>query len=75
VENFCDATTAAPVPVDVTALHALKRSPLALDLYAGSTYRTHRINQDALQACSGSRSRKFSQFKNSRRSGTLSISE
>lgn len=45
-ENFYDAITAAPVPVDLRALHALRKSPLALDLYAWSTYRTFRINQD-----------------------------
>ncbi len=44
-ETFYDAIIAAPVPVDLRALMALKRSPLALDLYAWSTYRTHRCNQ------------------------------
>ena len=33
-EDFYAAITAAPVPVDMRALRALKRSPLALDLYA-----------------------------------------
>ena len=33
-EDFFAAITAAPVPVDMRALRALKRSPLALDLYA-----------------------------------------
>src|SRR5271155_3196262 len=33
-EDFYRAITAAPVPVDMRALRALKRSPLALDLYA-----------------------------------------
>lgn len=33
-EDFYAAITAAPVPVDLRALRALKRSPLALDLYA-----------------------------------------
>ena len=33
-EDFYEAITAAPVPVDMRALKALKRSPLALDLYA-----------------------------------------
>ena len=44
-ESFYNAIIAAPVPVDLRALLALKRSPLALDLYAWSTYRTHRCNQ------------------------------
>jgi hypothetical protein len=33
-ERFFEAITAAPVPLDMRALKALKRSPLALDLYA-----------------------------------------
>lgn len=37
-EDFFKAITAAPVPVDMRALRALKRSPLALDLYAWATY-------------------------------------
>ena len=38
-EEFFKEITASPVPVDLRALRALKRSPLALDLYAWSTYR------------------------------------
>jgi Plasmid encoded RepA protein len=37
-EKFFEAITAAPVPVDMRALKTLKRSPLALDLYAWATY-------------------------------------
>ena len=37
-EDFYTAITAAPVPVDMRALRALKRSPLALDLYAWLAY-------------------------------------
>lgn len=37
-QDFYDAIIAAPVPVDMRALRALKRSPLALDLYAWATY-------------------------------------
>lgn len=33
-EDFYNAITTAPVPVDLRALRVLKRSPLALDLYA-----------------------------------------
>jgi hypothetical protein len=33
-EKFFEAITAAPVPLDMRVLKALKRSPLALDLYA-----------------------------------------
>ena len=38
-EEFYNAIIAAPVPVDMRALKALKRSPLALDLYAWATHR------------------------------------
>jgi hypothetical protein len=37
-EGFYNAITAAPVPFDMRALRALKRSPLALDLYAWACY-------------------------------------
>ncbi len=37
-EDFYAAITAAPVPVDMRALRALKRSPLALDMYAWLTH-------------------------------------
>ena len=46
--EFFEALTAAPVPVDTRALKVLKRSPLALDLYAWATYtayQTHRSGQ------------------------------
>ncbi len=39
-ETFFDAITAHPVPVDIRALKALKKSPLALDLYAWLVYRS-----------------------------------
>lgn len=38
-EDFYNAIIASPVPVDVRALRALKKSPLALDLYAWATHR------------------------------------
>ena len=38
-QKFYDAVTSSPVPVDTRALKALKRSPLALDLYAWSTHK------------------------------------
>jgi len=38
-QKFYDAITTAPVPVDTRALRALKRSPLALDLYAWATHK------------------------------------
>lgn len=38
-ETFYNEVITRPVPVDMRALQALKRSPLALDLYAWLTYR------------------------------------
>lgn len=38
-EQFYNEVVNRPVPVDMRALRALKRSPLALDLYAWLTYR------------------------------------
>lgn len=38
--KFFAAITARPVPVDMRVLRALKRSPLALDLYAWATYKS-----------------------------------
>jgi Plasmid encoded RepA protein len=38
-QEFFQAITAAPVPLDTRALKALKRSPLALDLYAWATHK------------------------------------
>lgn len=48
-EDFYRAITAAPVPVDVRALKALKRSPLALDLYAWLTHESFRAHQSGQQ--------------------------
>lgn len=44
-DKFYDAIIAAPVPLDKRALSALKRSPLALDLYAWATYKTFSLIQ------------------------------
>lgn len=44
-EAFHDAIIASPVPVDLRALRALKKSPLALDLYAWATYKTFAVNK------------------------------
>lgn len=38
-DRFYQQVTDRPVPVDLRAIRALKKSPLALDLYAWSTYR------------------------------------
>jgi hypothetical protein len=42
-EDFYDTLTSAPVPVDVRALRALNNSPLALDLYGWTTYKTYAV--------------------------------
>ena len=44
-DKFFRAVTAAPVPVDMRALRALKRSPLALDLYAWLTHEAYRAHK------------------------------
>lgn len=44
-EKFYEAITAAPVPVDVRALRALKGSALALDLYSWLTYEAFRASK------------------------------
>ena len=40
-EDFYNAVTTSPVPIDFRALVALKHSPMAMDLYAWLTYRVH----------------------------------
>ncbi len=45
-EDFFNAITSAPVPVDMRILKALKRSPLALDLYAWATYTAYQTQQN-----------------------------
>jgi hypothetical protein len=44
-EKFYEAIISAPVPVDMRALRALKRSPLALDLYAWAAYRAFTVTK------------------------------
>lgn len=44
-EKFYESVIAAPVPLDMRALRALKQSPLALDLYAWATYRVFSVNR------------------------------
>jgi hypothetical protein len=44
-EKFYESVVAAPVPLDMRALRALKQSPLALDLYAWATYRVFSVNR------------------------------
>jgi hypothetical protein len=44
-EKFFRAIIAHPVPLDMRALKALKRSPLALDLYSWLTYEAYRAHK------------------------------
>jgi hypothetical protein len=44
-EDFFTAITNSPVPVDIRALRALKRSPLALDLYAWAIWRAFTVTK------------------------------
>jgi hypothetical protein len=44
-EDFFTAITNSPVPVDLRALRALKRSPLALDLYAWAIWRAFTVTK------------------------------
>ena len=44
-EDFFDAITAAPVPVDLRALRGLRSSSLALDLYTLLAYETWRASE------------------------------
>jgi hypothetical protein len=44
-EKFFQAIVSSPVPLDMRALRALRRSPLALDLYAWAAYKSWVVNQ------------------------------
>lgn len=58
--RFFDEVTTHPIPIDLRALKALKRSPLALDIYCWLTYRMSYLQRqtqipwEALQAQFGS---------------------
>ncbi|MFL6417320.1 MAG: replication protein RepA [Bryobacteraceae bacterium] len=43
--SFYSAITASPIPLNMTALKTLKRSPLALDLYSWVCYRSWRVTK------------------------------
>ena len=44
-QRFFEAITAVPVPIDIRVLRALKRSPLALDLYSWLTFEAFRAHK------------------------------
>lgn len=68
-EKFFNEITQSPVPIDMRALKALKRSPLALDVYIWLTFRTSYIQAgtcitwDQLQGQFGSEYKLGRQFK------------
>jgi hypothetical protein len=64
-EKFYEAITAAPVPVDTRALRALKQSPLALDLYAWSTWRVYRLAKSAFIPWEGLRQQMGTEYDRS----------
>jgi len=45
-QNFFDEVTQNPVPIDLRALRALKRSPMALDIYCWLTYRMFSVKRN-----------------------------
>jgi len=45
-EDFFKAITSSPVPVDMRVLRALKKSPLALDLYSWATYTAYQTQKN-----------------------------
>ena len=45
-EEFFQAITESPFPVDMRALRVLKNSPLALDFYAWTSYKTFQVNRN-----------------------------
>ncbi|RYZ72202.1 MAG: hypothetical protein EOP09_03565 [Proteobacteria bacterium] len=48
-EDFYRAITGSPVPVSLEILKQIKRSPLALDLYAWINYRTYQVHRTGKQ--------------------------
>lgn len=47
-ERFFKEITQSPIPIDIRALKALKRSPMALDLYVWLTFRTSYLKKSTL---------------------------
>lgn len=48
-EDFYNAIISSPVPVDMRALRALSKSPMALDLYAWATWRSFTVSKKSEQ--------------------------
>ena len=47
-DRFFNEVTDRPVPLDMRAIRALKKSPLALDLYAWATYRASYLQRQTV---------------------------
>ncbi|HTF29794.1 MAG TPA: replication protein RepA [Flavitalea sp.] len=50
-EDFFKAIKESPVPVDIRALHGLKNSSLALDLYSWATYTAYQTQKTGRSRC------------------------
>ncbi|PSB40877.1 plasmid encoded RepA protein [Cyanosarcina cf. burmensis CCALA 770] len=50
-EKFYQSIISSPVPIDLRALRALKKSPLALDIYGWATYVTYSVNNSRKPRC------------------------
>ncbi|MGO3768157.1 replication protein RepA [Halomonas sp. AOP1-B1-8] len=48
-QDFFEEVTSAPVPIDMRAYQALRKSPLALDIYAWLTYRMFLLHSSGRQ--------------------------
>lgn len=68
-EQFFNEVVDRPIPIDMRALHALKKSPLALDIYNWMTYRASYLNKpttitwDSLAMQFGSNYKEVRNFK------------
>ncbi len=63
-ERFFEAIIAFPVPIDMRVLKAIKRSPLALDLYAWSTWRVFKLDKSAFIPWDGLKQQLGAEYKN-----------
>jgi hypothetical protein len=62
-EKFYMAITAWPVPLDMRVLRAIKRSPLALDLYAWATWRVFKLVKPTFIPWEGLKEQMGSEYK------------
>jgi Plasmid encoded RepA protein len=62
-EDFFAAITSAAVPVDLRVLRAIRRSPLALDLYAWTTWRVFKLSKPAFIPWRGLMQQMGSEYK------------